>query len=481
MGGDALTLFLLTGLILLGVFGARALLQRKPPAPPPTIPAAPHVQRPTLPFAMPTAVPAGPSGPPSPEHRAALSAARDQAILLRRDVPPRPASDNRWGGVPHAPRGFTWPFFVTPEGRERALHLLLQLDCSSIPVEGRLGLMPSRGMLYFFLDLDGVHHWKWSVRYEVGDLDEFVPAPVPDSLPRAYAARETWDWPRRDADWPTLLPSWSIEPTLVRGGAAPHLVTADSEGSEELDYWPGTIDLPRRLEEIPGAIVPTLSFQNRYDSDGALERPFARFPHDWQAVRILMGHCARQAARGHLDRHVQRGELSPVEAADRLARLRQAIEDWSARAAAADPWTPLTDAESDAAWQLVLDHQAVTLFALGDAVNNSVDATLAGNPEATSVLPAEALELVRGHHALANRDVDGRVHVHDNTGRMLCAPSFVQGDAGDRVGEWLLLLELAESRPIGHHFAEGVYQFWIRPADLAARRFDLVELTASAY
>ena len=32
-----------------------------------------------------------------------------------------------------------------------------------------------------------------------------------------------------------------------------------------------------------------------------------------------------------------------------------------------------------------------------------------------------------------------------------------------------------------HHFGEGVLQFWIRPDDLAARRFDLVELTASAH
>jgi hypothetical protein len=64
---------------------------------------------------------------------------------------------------------------------------------------------------------------------------------------------------------------------------------------------------------------------------------------------------------------------------------------------------------------------------------------------------------------------------------MLCAPSYVQGDAEERLGEWLLLLEMSSDSPIGHHWAEGVYQFWIRPADLAARRFDRVELTASAY
>ena len=128
----------------------------------------------------------------------------------------------------------------------------------------------------------------------------------------------------------------------------------------------------------------------------------------------------------------------------------------------------------------MLDHQAVALFGLHDAVNDSIDATLSWSAHATTVLPAEALDLVRGHHALANLD-DERFHFYDNIARMLCPPSFVQGDAAERIGEWLLLLELADTRPLGHHFGEGVYQFWIRPADLAARRFDLVELTASAY
>jgi hypothetical protein len=49
------------------------------------------------------------------------------------------------------------------------------------------------------------------------------------------------------------------------------------------------------------------------------------------------------------------------------------------------------------------------------------------------------------------------------------------------VDEWLLLLEVADDPSIGHHLAEGVLQFWIRPEDLAALRFDRVELTAEAY
>ena len=110
----------------------------------------------------------------------------------------------------------------------------------------------------------------------------------------------------------------------------------------------------------------------------------------------------------------------------------------------------------------MLDHQDVALFGIHDAVNDSIDATLSGSAQATTVLPVEALDLVRGQHALASLDGE-RFHFHDNIARMLCPPSFVQGDAAERLGDWLLLLELAETRPIGHHFAEGVYQFWIRP------------------
>jgi uncharacterized protein YwqG len=57
----------------------------------------------------------------------------------------------------------------------------------------------------------------------------------------------------------------------------------------------------------------------------------------------------------------------------------------------------------------------------------------------------------------------------------------VQTEADERVDEWLLLLQLGSAPQLGHHFGEGVYQFWIRPEDLAARRFDRVELHAEAY
>jgi uncharacterized protein YwqG len=44
-----------------------------------------------------------------------------------------------------------------------------------------------------------------------------------------------------------------------------------------------------------------------------------------------------------------------------------------------------------------------------------------------------------------------------------------------------LLLELSSNPGLAHYFGEGVLQFWIRPDDLAAQRFDRVELSTTAY
>ena len=126
---------------------------------------------------------------------------------------------------------------MLPDGRDRALSFVLQVDCAAIPEEGRLGLMPDHGQLYVFLDLDWGNHWVWSVRYETGDPDSFVPARVPAGLPKAYTERAAWGWPQRDDDWPSLLPSWSLEPVLLSGAE-----TGEGE-DDEREFWPGPIDL----------------------------------------------------------------------------------------------------------------------------------------------------------------------------------------------------------------------------------------------
>lgn len=464
MSGEILTFLLLTAVFFAIWLGIRSYAQRQAravgePGPPPPTPTTPV----PTPAPLADVAPIGP-GPPSKDHSAALRDSRRQAVLLRRHFPPRAGRLSHFGGVPIVPVGFTWPFVMLPDGRDRALTFILQVDCAAIPEEGLLGLMPDRGQLYVFLDLDWDNHSVWSVRYEDGDPDSFVPARLPAGLPRAYAERATWGWPQRDADWPHLLPAWSLQPVLVTGD--------DTGGeSDERPFWPGTINIDRALTEIEGAGVPARYYENRYDDDGNLVRPYATYPHDWQAVRIAMG--LLQA------RHLRPDSGTDSLSEEERAAFADTVRRWSDRAAQEEPWGRLSEGDSDTVWRVFLDFQSTTLYSLSDAVHDSLDATLAGNPDAATWLPAEAMALTRMRHALGSTGPRGlHTSVHQV---MLGPPSYVQGDAEERIDSWLLLLELSSDQSIGHHFGEGVYQFWIRPDDLAARRFDLVELTATAY
>ena len=182
-----------------------------------------------------------------------------------------------------------------------------------------------------FLDLDWGNHWVWSVRYENGDPDSFVPARVPAGLPKAYPERAIWGWPQRDDDWPSLLPSWSLQPVLLSGD--------ETEGGEddEREFWPGPIDLGRALTDVDGAVVPTRYYENQYD-DGVLVRPYATFPHDWQAVRIATGllraRHLRPVGGGHRTPRRRRRRSRTPSAAGRTARPRRSPGTGSPRTTA---------------------------------------------------------------------------------------------------------------------------------------------------
>ncbi len=404
----------------------------------------------------------------------------DKTILFRQHFPPRQEALSYWGGIPLVPQGFKWPSFKTPDGNERALHFIMQLDCAEIADAGAIGL-PRNGHLYFFVDLNWGEYWEHRVIHIEGDPAGFSPAVVPATLPRAYSEKSYWGWPQRDADWPRLLPRWSFDPVLISGLAQPARLDEDYEDEEEdRKFWPGNIDLAQALAEVEGAIIESRYFSNQYDSDGKLMRPFANFPHDWQAIRIVMGEIRCQESREHINRYISRSDMSEAEGEAYMTALRSAIDHWTVRANTADPQMPASAVDSDAVWKVISDFQYVTVFALSKMVNQSINYTLSENPDAARILPEEALALVRSSHALGSRNDRG---LHINTpDHLLGPPSYVQGDADDQLTEgWSLLFEMSAYDQIGHFFAEGVYQFWIQPEDLAARRFDRVELKASAY
>lgn len=109
----------------------------------------------------------------------------------------------------------------------------------------------------------------------------------------------------------------------------------------------------------------------------------------------------------------------------------------------------------------------------------SVEASLAGSADAAARIPADAAARLYIHHALAAQTEHGIFAPRPD--RMLAPPSEIQGNQYEIARTHLLLLELSSNEGLGHHFGEGVYQFWITPEELRARRFDAVKLTADAY
>jgi hypothetical protein len=413
--------------------------------------------------------PAGPSDDP-------ILAARRQAILFRQIVPPShdPRHLSFFGGVPIAPPGFRWPAAPDASGGSQPISFLMQVDCGAIPAAGRLGLMPDRGVLYVF---HKAYSHTFRVLYEPGPADGWAESAPPETLDPVYEWPSAWHWPQSDADSPRLWPKWPFDPVLVQGGPLP-----DDEEAREATYsWPGTIDVPAAIRAIPGAVVPHTSFYDDVQrTGGKSHRPFATYPHDWGAIRIATGLLAEQAKQNAtLPRWGAFKDMSDGEFAAMLDRAAAERRRWEERASAAAPFDEVPQDERDRFWAWMAEQPWVTRFVVQDAANLSVEASLAGSARAGARIPAAAVDRIRHRHALAVETERGlHINIPD---RMLAAPVDVQGDIDERVRDYLLLLELSSNEGLAHYFAEGVFQFWIRPADLAARRFDRVELSSTAY
>jgi hypothetical protein len=413
--------------------------------------------------------------PPS-SHHDAIMAARRQAVLFRQIVPPShdPGHLSFFGGVPIAPPGFRWPFAADPGGESRPISFLMQIDCGAIPAAGRLGLMPDRGVLYVF---HKAYSHTFRVLYESGPADGWGELAPPETLGPVYEWRSTWQWPQSDADSPRLLPKWPFDPVLVQGGPLPD----DAEALEVTYAWPGTIDVPAAIEAIPDAVVPHASFSDdARGAGGTPRRPFDTYPHDWGAIRIATGVLAEQAKwHAAVPRWGAFKAMSDEEFAAMLDRAAAERRRWDERAAAAAPFDEVPQDERDRFWAWMVEQPWVTRFVVQDAANLSIEASLSGSAGAVARIPAVAVDRIRHRHALAVETERGlHVNIPD---RMLAAPVDVQGDIDEWVRDHLLLLELSANEGLAHYFAEGVFQFWIRPADLAARRFDRVGISSTAY
>jgi hypothetical protein len=342
-------------------------------------------------------------------------------------------------------------------------------------------MFPDEGVLYVFLALE----WGWEEGYEDTFRVIWEPGPTQgwseiaalDDLPHAYDSKLAWKWPQSDADWPRLLPKWPFDPVLIKGAPLPEYLEALDENDDDFTYaWPGTINPIQAIAAIEGAVVEFRSFG--YGG----RRPFPGFPHDWNAVRITTGLIAKDIQHELSYREIKKRlfrELSDEQYSAKLADAQAALRDWSDRASAAAAFDEVPAAEREEFWSWVKESDWLLRVAMVYAGELSVEASLSAGPEAAARIPPDVVDYIRSRHALASKR-EGKLHIN-TPDRMLAPPASVQDNLDAFVGEFILLLEMSNNEGLAHYFAEGVYQFWIRPDDLAARRFDRVQLGTTAY
>lgn len=408
-----------------------------------------------------------------------------QAIVFRQHFPPQPegAALSFFGGAPVAPESFRWP--RSGGGADgKPFTFLMQIDCAAVPPPARVGLLPARGVLYFFLDLKWEHPNSFRVLYEEVAGKDWMTVEPPADLPHAFGehASSVWKWPQSLQDCPKLLPKWTFEPVALDVPLPAHDPAEGDEDEDSPRLWPGEKAIAEALRRAQGDDVVSNSFSVRdfIGPDRALRRLFANYPHDWRAVQICSGLVLEYLSHDYYIRDkAEVRDLSEPERNALVMRIKDEARSWFDHAGSQSPFTAVPRADSERFWAWLCERPWLVRSVMQDAVTMSIEASLVESREAARRIPSDVARRVHNRHALAVLH-DGRLFTNIPD-RMLAPPVDVQGNQWERAQTNLLLLELSSNEGLGHHFGEGVYQFWITAEDLKARRFDKVELTADAY
>ncbi|KAB2332620.1 YwqG family protein [Bacillus mesophilum] len=104
-----------------------------------------------------------------------------------------PLGASKIGGNPDLPKDFNWFYYegeaYTGEIKNRPLSFLAQINCGEVRMYDEEGLLPKKGILYFFYELltmtwgyDPQHRGSAKVFYFDGDLSELSRTPFPDDM-----------------------------------------------------------------------------------------------------------------------------------------------------------------------------------------------------------------------------------------------------------------------------------------------------------
>lgn len=126
----------------------------------------------------------------------ALSLAKNEIVMEVDEDAQRIAPDaSKLGGMPYLPKDFAWPQF-SDEGEKCPLSFLCQINLADVKQYDLDGVLPEKGMLYFFYDCEA---FRWGFDPEdkgcarvfyFEDTEGFAPMAWPEGIEEDYVVPE---------------------------------------------------------------------------------------------------------------------------------------------------------------------------------------------------------------------------------------------------------------------------------------------------
>ena len=451
--------------------------------------------------------------PLSEADRAVIAKSLGACLAIRHVFPPRlpQRSMSFLGGDPLAPDNLDWPTVHNREGLLEPLTFMAQIDCNSLPEGPLRALLPSDGFLYFFAPMSGAHDataWHFMCRSVAGKAKaSWGPQhsgflePIGGKDEAKY--RTSWmNW-RARPEYPTSYPRVEVELGWI--AETPEEAEDEAEAGGGFPWELAVKQRRERLAEFHGGPLEHDALLSAYQKPtDSLWIPYPGFPANWHAVEVVLGYLKVyvEQEKAEIERRLEAGETSE------LAAAKAAYGDFDYRRSAVlsrvnigqqdRPMPVPDDFKTDFLDLLewvrggglpapVVDRTYIQKKLplvlnewLSDAAIASAEVGLR-DEEGARLIPAVAVDALRARHSVLRSpqfERSGEARQHQLLGRGSC----VQTAADDMGEEHLLLLQLSPDTALGWDMGDaGVLQYWIRPDDLAARRFENVIATFESH
>jgi Domain of unknown function (DUF1963) len=412
-------------------------------------------------------------------------AAQRRPIVFRQFLPQSEGKDGLsfFGGRPIAPAGFQWPRERGAEGGT-PLQFVMQWDCAQLSEQDPTGLIPQDGVLYCFVNFDRDEDEEFlaghTFIYERGPAQSWGPIETPNDAGPALGKKSaqlmsgcTPQVDNADNFVPHVLPRFPFTPMALDYPV--------SDGTQR-EFWSDEAAANALLEVQKSGVAVREAGTDPGNALRDIERPFAAFPHDFGAVRVIASRMIEALTQP--DAFLAETLYPSLSADERKAQFAQWVEEAKEiflLGTQRPSGQKLDQAIADDIWQWFDERKGLLDTKLPALVTESVDLSLSVGSDALSNVPAQWIDKAMGLHALAAEYVE---HDSAEPNTRICAgtparlfgpATHSKGAADSSLDDHLLLLELPSGAGPHHHFDGKVLQYWITADDLAMGQFDAVK------